>query len=123
MRDKEGRAAAAVLWAVSAAALAATAAALIAFYPPPSTFASLYPPQNPHVRPGRFTRPVCNGVQCRLCPYNCFLPEGVRGICKVRINYGGKVKTLVYSQAAAVHVDPVEKKPVYHMYPGSLIYS
>ncbi|OGR74356.1 MAG: AmmeMemoRadiSam system radical SAM enzyme [Elusimicrobia bacterium GWD2_63_28] len=62
-------------------------------------------------------------MQCRLCPYNCFLPEGARGRCKVRVNYGGKIKTLVYSQAAAVHVDPIEKKPVYHMYPGSLIYS
>ncbi len=119
----EGRAAAAVLWAVSAAALAAAAAALIAFYPPPSTFASLYPPQNLHVRPGRFAGPVCNGVQCRLCPYDCFLPEGARGLCKVRGNYGGRIKTLVYAQAAAVHVDPIEKKPVYHMYPGSLIYS
>jgi len=39
------------------------------------------------------------------------------------MNYGGKIKTLVYSQAAAVHVDPIEKKPVYHMYPGSLVYS
>ena len=119
----KGRAAAAILWAVSAAALAAAAAALIAFYPPPSTFATLYPPQSPHIRDGRFARPVCNGVQCRLCPYDCFLPEGARGVCKVRINYGGKIKTLIYSQAAAVHVDPIEKKPVYHMYPGSLIYS
>ena len=118
-----GQAAAAVLWAVSAAALAAAAAALIAFYPPPSTFASLYPPQNPHVRPGRFAGPVCNGAQCRLCPYDCFLPEGARGLCKVRLNHGGEIKTLVYAQAAAVHVDPIEKKPVYHMYPGSLIYS
>ncbi|OGR41987.1 MAG: AmmeMemoRadiSam system radical SAM enzyme [Elusimicrobia bacterium GWA2_61_42] len=75
------------------------------------------------MRDGRFAAPVCNGVQCRLCPYNCFLPEGARGRCKVRINYGGRIKTLVYAQPAAVHVDPVEKKPVYHMYPGSLIYS
>lgn len=119
----KGRAAAAILWTASAVALAAAAAALIAFYPPPSTFATLYPPQSRHIRDGRFTRPVCNGVQCRLCPYDCFLPEGARGICKVRVNYGGKVKTLIYSQAAAVNVDPIEKKPVYHMYPGSLIYS
>ena len=119
----KGQAVAATLWAVSTAALAAATAAFIAFYPPPSTFATLYPPQSPHIRPGRFIRPVCNGVQCRLCPYDCFLPEGARGICKVRINSGGKVKTLIYSQAAAVHVDPIEKKPVYHMYPGSLIYS
>lgn len=118
-----GRPAAAVGLALVSACLAAAAAALVAFYPPPSTFAALYPPDNAHVRPGRFAAPVCNGVQCRLCPWNCFLPEGARGRCKVRMNYGGKIKTLVYSQAAAVHVDPIEKKPVYHMYPGSLIYS
>lgn len=118
-----GRAAAAVGLAALSAGLAAAAAALIAFYPPPATFAALYPPDNEHVRPGRFAVPACNGVQCRLCPWNCFLPEGARGRCKVRINHGGKIKTLVYSQAAAVHVDPIEKKPVYHMYPGSLIYS
>lgn len=119
----KGRAAAAFFWAVSAACLAAAAAALVAFYPPPSTFASLYPPDNPHVRSGSFTRPVCNGIQCRLCPQDCFLPEGARGKCKVRINYGGRIKTLVYSKAAAVHVDPIEKKPIYHMLPGSLVYS
>lgn len=121
MADR-GRASAALL-AVGTACAALAAAALVAFYPPPSTFASLYPPDNPHVRPGRFVVRACNGVQCRLCPYNCFLPEGARGRCKVRINYGGQIKTLVYAQPAAVHVDPIEKKPVYHMYPGSLIYS
>ena len=118
----QGRKAAA-LWAVLTACAALGASALVAFYPPPSTFASLYPPQSSHVRAGRFAGPACNGVQCRLCPYECFLPEGARGRCKVRMNYGGKIKTLVYSQASAVHVDPIEKKPVYHMYPGSLVYS
>jgi pyruvate formate lyase activating enzyme len=117
------RPAAAVILALSCAGLAAAAAAFVAFYPPPSTFASVYPAKNVHVRPGRFAVRACNGVQCRLCPNNCFLPEGARGKCKVRINYGGKIKTLVYGQAVAVHVDPIEKKPVYHMYPGSLVYS
>ncbi|OIO03427.1 MAG: hypothetical protein COX65_01810 [Elusimicrobia bacterium CG_4_10_14_0_2_um_filter_56_8] len=64
----KGRTAAALMWAVSAAALAVAAAALIAFCPPPSTFASLYQPENIHVRPGAFTRPLCNGAQRRLCP-------------------------------------------------------
>ncbi|PIU19354.1 MAG: AmmeMemoRadiSam system radical SAM enzyme [Elusimicrobia bacterium CG08_land_8_20_14_0_20_59_10] len=66
---------------------------------------------------------MCGGVQCRLCPHNCFLPEGARGRCRVRANYGGKLKTLAYGKPAAVHLDPIEKKPVYHMYPGSLVYS
>lgn len=120
--DGRGRKTAA-LWAALAACAALGASALVAFYPPPSTFARLYPPQSSHVRDGRFAGPACNGVQCRLCPFECFLPEGARGRCKVRANYGGKIKTLVYGQASAVHVDPIEKKPVHHLYPGSLIYS
>ena len=111
------------LCAVLTVCAALGASALIAWYPPPFTASLLYPPSNPRVRDGRFGVPVCNGVQCRLCPFDCFLPDGARGRCKVRMNYGGKLKTLVYSQAAAVHLDPIEKKPVYHMYPGSLIYS
>ena len=111
--------------AVSAvmAALSLCGAALLAFYPPPSTFARLIPANNPWVRDGRFAVPVCNGVQCKLCPFECFLPEGARGRCKVRVNYGGKIKTLVYSKPVSVHLDPIEKKPFYHLYPGSLIYS
>lgn len=117
------RAAAALALAVSAAGLAAAGAALIAFSSPPAVFASLFPADNPHVRTAAFQRPACSGVQCRLCPWNCFLPEGARGRCRVRLNQGGELKTLVYGRAAAVHVDPIEKKPVYHMLPGSLVYS
>lgn len=63
------------------------------------------------------------GVQCELCPFRCFLPEGIRGICRVRMNIGGVLKTLVYGQPVSVHIDPIEKKPVYHMLPGSSIFS
>jgi pyruvate formate lyase activating enzyme len=121
--DVKGRGAAAWVLAVSAAGAALAASAFIALFPPPSSFSLLYPADNPHVRDGRFGAPVCNGVQCRLCPYECFLPEGARGRCRVRMNVGGRLKTLVYAQPAAAHLDPIEKKPVYHMYPGSLIYS
>ena len=108
----------------AAAVLCALAAgAFLAFYPPPGSFAALLPPGSPHIRDARFAQNMCNGVQCRLCPYNCFLPEGARGRCRVRANYGGTLKTLVYGLPAAVHLDPIEKKPVYHLYPGSLIYS
>jgi len=43
--------------------------------------------------------------------------------CRVRVNYAGKLRTLVYAKPVSVHLDPIEKKPVYHLYPGSLIYS
>ena len=105
------------------AALSLCAGALMAFYPPPVTFAKLMPADNPWVRDGRFGVPMCNGIQCKLCPFDCFLPEGARGICKVRVNYGGRLKTLVYAKTVSAHLDPIEKKPVYHLYPGSLIYS
>ncbi|MGD9641615.1 MAG: hypothetical protein AB7V08_02635 [Elusimicrobiales bacterium] len=96
----QGRKAAA-LWAVLTACAALGASALAAFYPPPSTFSLVYPPEHPNVRPGRFAVPACNGLQCRLCPYECFLPEGAVGRCKVRVNYGGRIKTLVYAGPAA----------------------
>ncbi|MBI4655171.1 MAG: AmmeMemoRadiSam system radical SAM enzyme [Elusimicrobia bacterium] len=99
------------------------AALFISKFPPPGSFSTLFPAKNPWVREGKFGYGICNGVQCRLCPWNCFLPEGTRGRCRVRINQGGKLKTLVYSKAVSVHLDPMEKKPVYHLYPGSLIYS
>ena len=118
-----GRTAAAIGWTAAASACALAACALIALYPPPGTFARLTPVKNDGVRAARFAYSVCNGVQCRLCPYNCFLPEGARGRCRVRMNSGGELKTLVYAKPAAVHLDPIEKKPGYHMYPGSLIYS
>jgi len=92
---------AAALWAAIAAAAALAAAVLVSFFPPPSTFASVYPPEHQRVRPGRFTVPACNGLECRLCPYECFLPEGAVGRCKVRVNYGGRIKTLVYPAPAA----------------------
>lgn len=117
------RAAVSAGWLAAGTAASLAACALVAFYPPPGTFAGLCPPVNDGVRPARFALPMCGGVQCQLCPYNCFLPEGARGRCRVRANYGGQLKTLAYGKPAAVHLDPIEKKPVYHMYPGSLVYS
>jgi pyruvate formate lyase activating enzyme len=62
-------------------------------------------------------------VQCALCPHNCIIPEGRRGICGVRKNIGGKLFSLVYGKPIAIHIDPIEKKPLYHFYPGSKILS
>ncbi|MCX5789811.1 MAG: AmmeMemoRadiSam system radical SAM enzyme [Elusimicrobia bacterium] len=102
---------------------AAFAAWLVGRRRPPRTFSELAVLANPHVKPARYWRPECAGVQCTLCPFQCFLPEGTRGICRVRMCSGGKLWTLVYGHPVAVHVDPMEKKPVFHMLPGSLIYS
>ena len=60
-----------------------------------------------------------NTVQCRLCSHFCVIEHGHRGICGVRANQEGELFTLVYDRAAAVNIDPVEKKPLYHFLPGT----
>ncbi|MDB4583944.1 AmmeMemoRadiSam system radical SAM enzyme [Draconibacterium sp.] len=62
-------------------------------------------------------------VRCDLCAHRCMIHPGKSGICKVRENIGGKLYTKVYGRAIAQHIDPVEKKPLYHFYPGSKAYS
>jgi pyruvate formate lyase activating enzyme len=60
---------------------------------------------------------------CSLCPHNCRIKEGKRGICGVRENRGGVLYSLVYSRPCATHIDPIEKKPLYHFLPGSRSFS
>jgi len=62
-------------------------------------------------------------IQCQLCPKACRLDEGERGDCRVRINIDGELKTLVYGNPCAAHIDPIEKKPLYHFKPSSLAFS
>ena len=62
-------------------------------------------------------------VHCRLCPNACRLPAGQIGRCRVRKNVGGKLYSLSYGQIAAVHVDPIEKKPFFHVLPGEQAFS
>jgi len=62
-------------------------------------------------------------VQCLLCPRGCVVGEGWRGYCEVRENQGGVYKTLVYARACAKHIDPIEKKPLFHFLPGTTAFS
>ncbi len=62
-------------------------------------------------------------VICNLCNHNCHIPENSRGICGVRENKGGVLYTLVYDRVIARHLDPIEKKPLFHFLPGSGSYS
>jgi pyruvate formate lyase activating enzyme len=96
---------------------------IIAVYPPPQTVSSIVTIDGVRVRQADWEKQDCLGVQCELCPFRCFLPEGSRGICRVRMNVAGRLKTLVYGQPVSVHIDPIEKKPIYHMLPGSSIFS
>ena len=62
-------------------------------------------------------------VECRLCHHRCRLNEGERGQCRVRINLDGKLYSLVYGKPCSVHIDPIEKKPLYHVLPASASFS
>jgi len=62
-------------------------------------------------------------VICGLCPNTCHLGTGQRGRCRVRINNNGKLHTLVYGNPSAVHIDPIEKKPLFHFLPESRVLS
>ncbi len=62
-------------------------------------------------------------IICRLCPDNCLIAEGKRGACKVRKNDKGTLIAENHGLISAAHVDPIEKKPLYHFYPGRPILS
>ncbi len=62
-------------------------------------------------------------VRCELCPHFCVISENGLGLCKVRKNIAGKLYSLNYGKTVAFGVDPIEKKPLYHFYPGSLTLS
>jgi pyruvate formate lyase activating enzyme len=62
-------------------------------------------------------------VRCTACARYCVIPAGSHGFCFVRKNEGGKLVLLSYGRAAAVQVDPVEKKPLSHFHPGSRVFS
>ncbi|MEA3364002.1 MAG: AmmeMemoRadiSam system radical SAM enzyme [Candidatus Hydrogenedentes bacterium] len=62
-------------------------------------------------------------IQCDLCPKRCLIAPGQSGECRIRMNLDGKLVAVTYGRPCAVHVDPIEKKPLFHMLPGSRILS
>jgi pyruvate formate lyase activating enzyme len=62
-------------------------------------------------------------IQCELCPRGCRVPNGKRGFCRVRENQDGKYYSLVYGNPCAVHLDPIEKKPFFHVLPSTSSFS
>jgi len=62
-------------------------------------------------------------VQCQICPNRCLLEPGDRSICRSKVNIGGKLYSLTYGNPCSIHVDPIEKKPLNHFYPRSMILS
>ncbi|HJH31964.1 MAG TPA: AmmeMemoRadiSam system radical SAM enzyme [Methanosarcinaceae archaeon] len=63
------------------------------------------------------------GVQCNVCSRRCVIASGKKGFCRVRENRDGTLYTLIYGTVSSEAIDPIEKKPLFHFYPGSLSYS
>ena len=62
-------------------------------------------------------------IFCELCPHGCEVDPGERGLCEVRENINGQYYSLVYANPCAIHIDPIEKKPLYHVLPASRAFS
>ncbi len=75
------------------------------------------------MREALYYEPHQRGVVCRLCPKECVIGEGSTGFCRVRRNTGGKLYSENYAACSSYALDPIEKKPLYHFYPGSYILS
>ncbi len=72
---------------------------------------------------GAFWHSEDDGVQCELCPHRCSLRDGERGVCHVRMCKAGELIATGYGVVSSVHVDPIEKKPLYHYLPGTQVLS
>jgi pyruvate formate lyase activating enzyme len=69
--------------------------------------------------PAKTHRHDPTAVQCLLCAQGCNIRAGQSGKCRARVNVRGELRSLVYGRPAAVHIDPIEKKPFYHFLPGT----
>ncbi len=104
--------------AACAGAAAALAARRTAAAPPP--VGDPVPPDDVPAREASWYRKLPEGrVECQLCPRGCQVADAERGGCGVRENRGGTYYTLVHGAACTVHLDPIEKKPFFHVLPGA----
>ena len=71
----------------------------------------------------RFEKMGNGQVVCLVCPHRCLLAPGDRSVCRSKVNLNGTLYTLAFGNPCAVHIDPVEKKPLYHFMPGINVYS
>jgi len=62
-------------------------------------------------------------VRCLVCPRRCRIAPGATGVCRARLNRDGRLYTLIYDRVCSVAADPIEKKPLYHFFPGSTVLS
>jgi len=72
---------------------------------------------------GAVTGRKAGTVECQLCPKYCRIPAGMTGDCRIRVNLDGKLIAVTNGFPCSVHMDPIEKKPLFHFLPGSKIFS
>lgn len=108
-------------------ALASAAAVGSGEYAAPAAFASSSKQSNDDsqfVVEAKFYQRLQNKkIKCKLCPRECTVGDRERGYCGVRENRGGTYYSLVHSRVCAAHVDPIEKKPLFHYLPGTVAFS
>ena len=74
--------------------------------------------------PTKYWHKLADGrVTCTLCPHQCTLREGKRGSCFVRMHHQGEIVLTTYGRSSGFCIDPIEKKPLNHFYPGSSVMS
>lgn len=76
-----------------------------------------------HFPAGYWHRNDSDKLECELCPHHCKLAEGQRGICFVRQRIGNEIILTTYGKSSGFCIDPIEKKPLHHFYPGSPVLS
>lgn len=75
------------------------------------------------MKEAKFYRKLDNKIECLLCPQECIIAEKKTGLCRVRKNINGILYATTYGKISSINLDPIEKKPLYHFYPGSKIIS
>lgn len=79
--------------------------------------------QSIYRRVAMYQEETARGIMCRICPNECVLKEGERSKCNNRIVHNSKLYTMAFGNPCSVNVDPIEKKPLFHFFPGSRAYS
>ena len=75
---------------------------------------------SPFIREARLQERTDSKVRCLTCERRCELTDGQLGWCRTRQNWGGTIHTLIYGAVSSLSCNPIEKKPLYHFYPGSI---
>lgn len=77
--------------------------------------------EKPWVKKALLQEPVKGGkVRCKTCERRCTISDGEYGFCKTRINVNGTLYTIVYGDISSMSANPIEKKPLFHFWPGSV---